>query len=114
MLRQEEAVPILDTFHAWLQKQYACAQPKSSFAKALFYCINNWKELNQYVTSGALAIDNNASEREMKYVAMGRNYAKFANMSGYLNGRGRQQTRNRSECRFQIFLGAEMVLLNLA
>jgi transposase len=71
-IRQEEAVPILDAFHVWLQKQYACAQPKSSFAKALFYCINNWKELNQYVTSGALAIDNNVSEREMKYVAMGR------------------------------------------
>jgi transposase len=72
LMRQEEAVPILHTFHAWLQKQYACAQPKSSFAKALFYCINNWKELSQYVTSGALSIDNNISEREMKYVAMGR------------------------------------------
>ena len=59
-------------FHDWLQKQYVTAQPKSSFAKALYYCLNNWQELTQYVTDGFLSIDNNASEREMKYVAMGR------------------------------------------
>jgi len=34
--------------------------------------LNNWEGLNQYVTDGDLAIDNNASEREMKYVAMGK------------------------------------------
>jgi transposase len=75
LMREEEAVPILDTFYAWLQKQYACAQPKSSFAKALFYCLNNWQELTQYVTCGDLAIDNNLAEQQMKYVAMGNSRA---------------------------------------
>ena len=72
LMRQEEAVPVLDNFYTWLQKQYACAPPKSSFAKALFYCLHNCQELTQYVTDGDLAIDNNVSEREMKYVAMGK------------------------------------------
>lgn len=72
LMRQEEAVPILNKFHDWLQKHYATARPKSSFAKALFYCLNNWRELTQYITEGFLSIDNNVSEREMKYVAMGR------------------------------------------
>lgn len=71
-MRQEEAVPLLDEFHKWLLEQYKFAQPKSSFGKALFYCLNNWKELCQYVIDGDLKIDNNCSEREMKYVAMGR------------------------------------------
>ena len=72
MMREQESVPLLDKFHAWLQKQYAVAQPKSSFGKALFYCLNNWNELKQYVNDGELKIDNNHTEREMKYVSMGK------------------------------------------
>ncbi len=45
--RTEEAVPIVATMHVWMQKQYAIAQPRSSFAKALFYCINKWERLTQ-------------------------------------------------------------------
>ena len=72
IMREQEAVPLLDKLHAWLQEQYAVAQPKSSFGKALFYCLNNWTELKQYVTDGELKIDNNHTEREMKYVSMGK------------------------------------------
>lgn len=72
LMRKQEAVPLLDTLHGWLQKQYTIAQPKSAFAKALFYCLNNWNELTQYVKDGELKIDNNHCEREMKYVAMGK------------------------------------------
>lgn len=71
-MRQEESVPILNSFHEWLLEQYKVSQPQSSFGKALFYCLNNWTELNQYVLDGDLSIDNNISEREMKYVAMGK------------------------------------------
>lgn len=45
LMREQEALPLLDTFHSWLQSQYIVAQPKSSFGKALFYCLNNWDEL---------------------------------------------------------------------
>jgi transposase len=71
-MREEESMPILTEFHSWLKEQYKFAQPKSTFGKALFYCLNNWTELNQYVLDGSLSIDNNCSEREMKYIAMGR------------------------------------------
>jgi transposase len=72
MMREQEAMPLLDKFHGWLQQQYVTAQPKSSFGRALFYCLNNWTELKQYVTDGELKIDNNHTEREMKYVSMGK------------------------------------------
>ncbi len=57
-MRQEEAVLILNEFHKWLQEQYKFAQLQSSFGKALFYCLNNWNELCQYVIDGDLKIDN--------------------------------------------------------
>ena len=72
LMLEYEAAPMMDSFHAWLQAQYALAQPKSSFGKALFYCLNNWTFLTQYVTDGDLSIDNNHTEREMKYIAMGK------------------------------------------
>jgi transposase len=77
LMREQEAVPLLHNLHSWIQKQYALADPKSSFGKALFYCLNNWNELIQYVTDGALKIDNNHCEREMKYVAMGKKACLF-------------------------------------
>lgn len=54
LMREQESVPHLQTFHEWLQQQYSLALPKSSFGKALFYCLNNWNELSQYVTDGAI------------------------------------------------------------
>ncbi len=39
LMREQESVPVLEDLHRWLQSQYASAQPKSSFGKALFYCL---------------------------------------------------------------------------
>jgi transposase len=71
-MRRQEAIPILDEFSTWIQKQYLLAQPKSAYGKALFYCMNNWTELTEYAKDGRLQIDNNYTEREMKVIAMGR------------------------------------------
>jgi hypothetical protein len=37
--------------HEWLLEQYKLALPQSFFGKALFYCLNNWTELKQYVSA---------------------------------------------------------------
>jgi transposase len=71
-LRQELAVPTLEKFHAWLQQQRAEVLPKSPMGEALGYALNNWAALCRYTEAGFLAIDNNAAEREMKRIAIGR------------------------------------------
>lgn len=71
-MREQEAMPILKQFHDWLQLEQLSAQPKSAYGKAIFYCLNNWTSLTEYVKDGRLSIDNNHCEREMKYIAMGR------------------------------------------
>ncbi len=71
-MRQDLAVPILGQFHAWLTAQRPEVLPKSPMAEAIGYALNNWEALRRYTEAGFLAIDNNAAEREMKRIAIGR------------------------------------------
>jgi transposase len=71
-MRQDLSVPILETFHEWLEVQRREVLPKSPLAEAIGYALNNWSALIRYTEAGFLAIDNNAAEREMKRVAIGR------------------------------------------
>ena len=71
-MRQELAVPILETFHRWLEGQRPEALPKSPLGEAIGYALNNWAALVRYTEAGFLAIDNNVAEREMKRIAIGR------------------------------------------
>jgi hypothetical protein len=71
-LRQAESVPLLDQMHAWLTEQQKQALPKSLIGQAIGYALNQWQALCRYSSDGTLDIDNNASERLMKLVAIGR------------------------------------------
>jgi transposase len=76
-LRQDLALPILETFHTWLKAQRTEVLPKSPMAEAIGYALNNEVALRRYTEAGFLAIDNNVAEREMKRIAIGRNYAQL-------------------------------------
>ena len=82
-LRQEKAVPLLTTFGEWLEKQAAAVLPKSPLAEAVGYTRNQWAALQVYTTAGFLEIDNNAAERALRAVAIGRkNYLFFGSDVG--------------------------------
>ncbi|HEY6925465.1 MAG TPA: IS66 family transposase [Steroidobacteraceae bacterium] len=82
-LRQEKAVPLLTTFREWLDKQAAVVLPKSPLAEAVGYARNQWAALQRYTTAGFLEIDNNAAERALRAVAIGRkNYLFFGSDVG--------------------------------
>jgi transposase len=72
LIREQEAKPILASMKLWLDAQVLIALPRSSFGKAVKYCLNNWQELNNYLLDSELRIDNNLAEQEMKTVAIGR------------------------------------------
>ncbi|HZU37518.1 MAG TPA: IS66 family transposase [Gemmataceae bacterium] len=71
-MRQDLAMPILNQFKAWIDKERPEVLPKSPMAEALGYAFNNWTGLVRYTAAGFLDIDNNVAEREMKRVAIGR------------------------------------------
>ncbi len=50
----------------------------SANKKAINYDLNHWQALNNYLGDGALDIDNNAAERAMRSVVLGRKNYLFA------------------------------------
>ena len=75
-LRQTLAGPRLEQFKAWLESQQAGhggpVFPKSPMGEAITYALNQWAALCVYVTDGDLEIDNNAAERALRRIAVGR------------------------------------------
>jgi transposase len=70
--RQEQVVPVLESFRKWLEEQNRDALPKSPIYAAIGYVQNHWEAFILYASSGCLAIDNNVSEQHMKTIATGR------------------------------------------
>jgi len=73
-LRQEQSAPVLAELHEKLFDWKEQLLPKHPMAEAVNYALGHWEELNVFLADGAVAIDNNVSEREMKRVVLNRNY----------------------------------------
>ncbi len=77
-LRQSRSVPVLERIKTWLGREQEVVLPRSPMATAITYAQNQWQALTTYATQGFLNIDNNASERALKRVALGRKNWLFA------------------------------------
>jgi hypothetical protein len=71
-LRQRKSVPVLEKIKAWLDEQAKLVLPRSPMADAIGYALNQWDALCVYTKHGFLNIDNNAAERALKLIALGR------------------------------------------
>jgi transposase len=76
--RRLHSRPILDDLHAWLQQTLTTLSQKSATAKAIRYALNRWEALGRYCDDGRIEIDNNAAERALRCVALGRKNFLFA------------------------------------
>jgi transposase len=77
-LRQEKSQPLLVAFESWLRAQQTQVLPKSPFAQAIGYALRQWTALNCFCAQGFLNIDNNAAERALRGIAVGRRNWLFA------------------------------------
>ena len=71
-------IPELKSLHGWLHKTATTLSKKSELAKAIRYALSNWVALTRYCEDGRLEIDNNAAERALRAVALGRKNWLFA------------------------------------
>ena len=76
--RQQQAAPLIEQLRAWLQATLTQLSAKSELAGAIRYALGRWTALTRYLDDGRLEIDNNAVERQMRPVALGRKNYLFA------------------------------------
>lgn len=82
-LRRAESFPRLERLRDWLTITRTQVLDKGLMAKAIDYALSNWAALTRYCHDGRLAIDNNAAERALRSVAVGRkNWIFFGNVRG--------------------------------
>jgi transposase len=77
-VRQARARPLLESLHAWLESCLTKLSRKSDTTAAVKYGLGLWEALVRYSNDGRLEIDNNAAERALRVVALGRKNYLFA------------------------------------
>lgn len=77
-VREQRARPVLDSMHAWMQTTLAKLSKKSEVTSAIGYALGRWPALLRYCGDGRIEIDNNAAERALRAVALGRKNYLFA------------------------------------
>jgi transposase len=77
-IRQARSRPLLDAMHVWLKATMAKLSRKSDVAKAIHYALERWPALALFSGDGRIELDNNAAERALRAVAVGRKNYLFA------------------------------------
>jgi transposase len=77
-VRQERSRPRVEALEAWLHEQYAKLSAANQVAKAIAYSLNHWHGLVRFLDDGRLCMTNNADERALRGIAVGRHNWTFA------------------------------------
>lgn len=71
-LRQKHSVVLVDELFAWMAKTQAEVLPKGPLGRAFHYALKLENALRRFLSDGRLEVDNNAAERALRAVAVGR------------------------------------------
>jgi hypothetical protein len=77
-MRNTRSRPLLGSLKQWLEETLVKLSKKSDTAMAVRYALGRWEALMRYCDDGRLEIDNNAAERALRAVALGRKNYLFA------------------------------------
>jgi len=71
-LRRQRAGPAMEKLKKWMAERKHDTPPKSPLGAAIMYAQNQWKAATRFLDDPHLPVDNNASERALRVVALGR------------------------------------------
>jgi transposase len=77
-VRKERARPLVIELEAWLRVQHQRVSRKSEIGKAIAYALNHWQALIRFLDDGRICLSNNAAERALRGIAVGRRNWTFA------------------------------------
>ena len=76
--RAERSRPLVDDLEAWLHEQRARLSARSKTANAIDYLLKRWVAFTRFLDDGRVCISNNAAERALRSIAVGRRNWTFA------------------------------------
>ena len=76
--RREQSAPILAELESWLRAQRERTSRKSEIGKAIDYALKRWTALTRFMADGRICLSNNAAERALRGIAVGRHNWTFA------------------------------------
>jgi len=77
-VRCERSAPILADLEPWLRQQQERLSRRSEVGRAIAYTTKRWAALSRFLSDGRVCLSNNAAERALRGVAVGRHNWTFA------------------------------------
>jgi transposase len=77
-VRREKSRPLVGDLEIWMRQQRALLSSNNDTAKAINYLLNRWAAFTRFLDDGRVCLSNNAAERALRGVAIGRRNWTFA------------------------------------
>jgi transposase len=77
-IRQERSKPLVAALESYMREQFERLSPKNDLAKAIHYMLTRWPSFTRFLDDGRICLSNNAAERALRCVAVGRRNWTFA------------------------------------
>ena len=77
-VRQEKSAPLVVAFESWMRAERAKLSRHAAVAKAIDYMLTRWPSFIRFLDDGRICLSNNAAERALRGLALGRKSWLFA------------------------------------
>jgi len=78
IVRQQLSAPLITDFETWLRKERGGLSRHADVAKAMDYMLKRWDPFIRFLNDGRICLTNNAAERALRGIALGRKAWLFA------------------------------------
>jgi transposase len=77
-VRRERSKPLIDGLESWMRRERRKLSSKTALAEAMDYSLKRWTALTRFLDDGRICVSNNAAERAVRGIAVGRRNWTFA------------------------------------
>ncbi|MEZ5787750.1 MAG: IS66 family transposase [Xanthobacteraceae bacterium] len=77
-MRRERTTPLVSALEMWMRSERGRLSRHSEVAKAMDYMLKRWTAFTRFLADGRICLSNNAAERELRGIALGRKAWLFA------------------------------------
>ena len=78
VVRQDRIRPLVGEFETWMRNERARLSRHADIAKAMDYMLKRWPAFIRFLDDGRICLSNNAAERALRGIALGRRAWLFA------------------------------------